>query len=31
LLGTLGLALETYSAGADPFDDVTMLAVRRTG
>ena len=31
LLDTLGLALETYSAGADPFDDVTMLAVRRTG
>ena len=31
LLAALGLALETYSAGADPFDDVTMLAVRRIG
>ena len=31
LLATLALALETHSAGIDPFDDVTMLAVRRSG
>ena len=31
LLGTLATALEAHSAGADPFDDVTMLAVRRIG
>jgi phosphoserine phosphatase RsbU/P len=31
LLATLSLALEAHSAGIDPFDDITMLAVRRIG
>jgi phosphoserine phosphatase RsbU/P len=31
LLAALALALEAHSAGIDPFDDVTMLAVRRIG
>jgi serine phosphatase RsbU (regulator of sigma subunit) len=31
LLGRLAAALESHAAGIAPFDDITMLAVRRAG